>query len=84
MQHNAKSVNVQVITFAGELLGNAEALLRDGLHTSEVAEGYSKAAQKVVARWEGGYNCFIMQCTRPISMYLNIEASTAETNKMQV
>ena len=37
----------QVISFAGELLSNAEGLLRDGLHTSEVADGYTKAAEKV-------------------------------------
>jgi hypothetical protein len=39
----------QVISFAGELLGAAEALLRDGLHTSEVADGYGKAAAKARA-----------------------------------
>jgi len=38
-----------VISFAGELLGAAEALLRDGLHTSEVADGYGKAAAKARA-----------------------------------
>ena len=38
---------MQVLAFAGELLSNAEGLLRDGLHTSEVADGYSKAAAKV-------------------------------------
>jgi T-complex protein 1 subunit theta len=38
---------LQVISFAGELLSNAEGLLRDGLHTSEVADGYTKAADKV-------------------------------------
>ena len=37
---------LQVLAFAGELLSNAESLLRDGLHTSEVADGYSKAAAK--------------------------------------
>ena len=37
---------LQVISFAGELLSNAEGLLRDGLHTSEVADGYTKAADK--------------------------------------
>ena len=37
---------LQVLAFAGELLANAESLLRDGLHTSEVADGYSKAAAK--------------------------------------
>ncbi|KAK9827683.1 hypothetical protein WJX81_008031 [Elliptochloris bilobata] len=37
-----------VVSFAGELLGAAEALLRDGLHTSEVADGYGKAAAKAL------------------------------------
>ncbi|KAK9824017.1 hypothetical protein WJX72_006993 [[Myrmecia] bisecta] len=37
-----------VISFAGELLAQAEGLLRDGLHTSEVAEGYSKAGKKAL------------------------------------
>ncbi len=39
----------QVVSFAGDLLNAAEGLLRDGLHTSEVAEGYGKAAAKVLA-----------------------------------
>jgi chaperonin GroEL (HSP60 family) len=38
---------VQVLTLAGELLGNAETLLRDGLHTAEIADGYQRAADKV-------------------------------------
>jgi len=38
---------MQVVSFAGDLLSSAEGLLRDGLHTSEVAEGYTKAATKV-------------------------------------
>ena len=38
---------MQVVSFAGDLLSSAEGLLRDGLHTSEVAEGYTKAANKV-------------------------------------
>lgn len=44
-----------MVTFAGELLGAAEALLRDGLHTSEVADGYGKAAAKARYRkpWPG-------------------------------
>ena len=36
-----------MISFAGELLSGAESLLRDGLHTSEVADGYVQAAAKV-------------------------------------
>lgn len=38
---------LQVLTLAGELLGNAEVLLRDGLHTAEIADGYQRAADKV-------------------------------------
>lgn len=38
---------LQVLTLAGELLGNAEVLLRDGLHTSEIADGYQRASDKV-------------------------------------
>mmetsp|Transcript_11966 Transcript_11966/g.35927 ORF Transcript_11966/g.35927 Transcript_11966/m.35927 type:complete len:556 (-) Transcript_11966:2647-4314(-) len=37
-----------VISFAGELLANAEGLLRDGLHTSEVADGYTRSAAKAL------------------------------------
>ena len=32
-----------VVTFGGELLGMAEELIRDGLHPSEIIEGYEKA-----------------------------------------
>ena len=39
----------QVLSLAGELLGNAEGLLRDGLHTSEIADGYQRASAKVRA-----------------------------------
>ena len=39
----------QVVSFAGDLLSAAEGLLRDGLHTSEVADGYAKAGAKVCA-----------------------------------
>lgn len=38
---------LQVLTLGGELLGHAEALLREGLLTAEIADGYSKAAVKV-------------------------------------
>ena len=36
-----------MLSIAGELLSNAEGLLRDGLHTAEVADGYVQAAAKV-------------------------------------
>ena len=37
-----------VMSFGGELLLKAESLLRDGLHPTEVAEGYVKASQKAL------------------------------------
>jgi T-complex protein 1 subunit theta len=37
----------QVISLAGELLSFAEELIRDGLHPSEILEGYKKASIKV-------------------------------------
>jgi T-complex protein 1 subunit theta len=39
-----------VVSLAGELLAGAEALLRDGLHPSEVADGYAKTAAQVRER----------------------------------
>jgi len=38
---------LQVISLAGELLNFAEELIRDGLHPSEILEGYKKASVKV-------------------------------------
>ena len=44
---DAKSLPAaQVLSIAGELLSNAEGLLRDGLHTAEVADGYIQAGAK--------------------------------------
>lgn len=37
-----------VLTFAGELLGNAECLIRDGLHPVEVADGYARAGARAL------------------------------------
>lgn len=37
-----------VLTLGGELLASAESLLRDGLHTSEVVEGYQRASAKAL------------------------------------
>ncbi|KAI8470953.1 MAG: chaperonin complex component [Monoraphidium minutum] len=37
-----------VLSVAGELLGNAEGLLREGLHTAEIADGYHKALEKAL------------------------------------
>ena len=41
-----------VITFAGELLGQAEGLLRIGVHPSEIVEGYKRAGEKAAAELE--------------------------------
>lgn len=38
----------QVLSFAGELLANAESLLRDGLHPTEIADGYAKAGAQAL------------------------------------
>lgn len=38
-----------VVTLAGEMLAQAESLLRDGLHTSEVIDGYTKAGEMALA-----------------------------------
>ena len=35
-----------VVSFAGELLSLAEELIRDGLHPSEIRDGYQKAFEK--------------------------------------
>ena len=37
-----------VVTFGGELLGMAEELIRDGLHPSEIIEGYEKALKQAL------------------------------------
>lgn len=37
-----------VLALAGELLSNAEGILRDGLHTTDVADGYQKASEKAL------------------------------------
>ena len=37
-----------VMSISGELLSKAESLLRDGLHPTEVAEGYVKASKKAL------------------------------------
>ena len=39
---------LQVLSFAGELLANAEPLLRDGLHPTEIADGYAKAGARAL------------------------------------
>ena len=41
-----------VLTFAGELLSQAEALLRDGLHPVEIADGYAKAGAAALRELE--------------------------------
>ncbi|PNW85024.1 hypothetical protein CHLRE_03g168450v5 [Chlamydomonas reinhardtii] len=42
-----------VLTLGGELLANAESLLRDGLQTSEVVDGYQRACDKALEVLEG-------------------------------
>lgn len=37
-----------VVTLAGELLGQAESLVRMGLHTTDIIEGYKKATDKAI------------------------------------
>ena len=37
-----------MLSFAGELLANAESLLRDGLHPTEIADGYTKAGARAL------------------------------------
>lgn len=37
-----------VLSFAGELLANAETLLRDGLHPTEIADGYARAGARAL------------------------------------
>ena len=37
-----------VVSLAGELLDHAGTLLREGLHTTEIAEGYEKASAKAL------------------------------------
>ena len=40
-------LTAQVLSLAGELLGKAEELLREGLHVTEIIEGYARAVTKV-------------------------------------
>lgn len=42
------SLALQVLSFAGELLANAETLLRDGLHPTEIADGYARAGARAL------------------------------------
>lgn len=47
-QHPPPHHHSQVLSFAGELLANAESLLRDGLHPTEIADGYAKAGARAL------------------------------------
>jgi len=42
-----------VVTLAGELLSKAEHLLKMGLHTSDVVEGYDKAGKRALEMLSG-------------------------------
>lgn len=44
------------ISFAGELLQNAEELIRMGLHPSEIISGYTKAINKVCSYFTASLN----------------------------
>lgn len=49
-----------VISFAGELMQQAESLLKMGLHPSEILIGYEKAAKKVLEVVEG-LSCYSVE-----------------------
>jgi len=51
------------ISFAGELLGKAEELIRMGLHPSEIIIGYTKAINKVTCPPEPVGFCNIETCS---------------------
>ena len=57
-----------VIVFAGQLLQNAEYLLKMGLHISEVMEGYRVAGLKAIELFEGTihHSIFCPQKSREI------------------
>ena len=42
-----------VVSLASELLANAEPLIHDGLHPTEIADGYEKASAKALSLLEG-------------------------------
>ncbi len=48
LRWHAPSLRSQVLSFAGELLANAETLLRDGLHPTEIADGYARAGARAL------------------------------------
>jgi T-complex protein 1 subunit theta len=52
-----------VVTFAGELLSQAESLLRIGVHPSEIVEGYKKAMERASTVLEG-LVCFTLRDAR--------------------
>ena len=68
----------QVITFAGELLTHAEGLLRDGLHTAEIADGYQKACDKV-CRGDGWEYAVDSSPTAAAMLLCHAELATAHS-----
>jgi T-complex protein 1 subunit theta len=52
-----------VVTIAGELLSQAEELLRIGVHPSEIVEGYKRAAEQAYTILEG-LSCFTLENPR--------------------
>jgi T-complex protein 1 subunit theta len=45
---NSLATRMQVLTLAGELLDKAQGLLKQGLTTTEIADGYMRATAKVL------------------------------------
>jgi len=61
-----------VVSLAGELLDNAGLLLREGLHTTEIAEGYEKASAKALEVLDG----MIIEGTEKLDMRNPEEVTT--------
>lgn len=54
-----------VVTLCGELLSQAESLVRMGLHPSDIIEGYKKAGNKSLELLEGMVAKTVTDCLRP-------------------
>ncbi len=59
-----------VVSLAGELLVQAESLIRMGLHPSEIIAGYTKAAQHASELLEGLNPSFSLSFRQPLPMHL--------------
>lgn len=60
-----------VLVFAGELLQQAEYLMRMGLHPSEVIEGYRAAAKKAQEILDG----VLLVCSSPLCLLVIYDMS---------